>query len=176
MALVKPVIFQIVGYQNSGKTTLVGKLIEALKHEGISTAAIKHHGHGGKPDAPAGKDSVLHLSAGALASSVEGDGRIILQTDFCEDGLEDQIKLISFFQPDVILVEGYKVEEYPKLLLVRNQDDLLLLNKVTNIMGVIYWENELTDLIELGVDCPSFAIHDEAGVAWLVQLLKTMVG
>ena len=49
MALVTPFIFQIVGYQNSGKTTFLNKLISHLTAVGINTATIKHHGHGGKP-------------------------------------------------------------------------------------------------------------------------------
>lgn len=175
MALVKPVIFQIVGFQNCGKTTLMVKLIEALKHEGIKTAAIKHHGHGGKPDIPLKKDSQMHLFAGALASSIEGDGQIILQMESSRSGLEDQIKLIYSLEPDLILVEGYKKERYPKLLLLRNEDDLFLLDQVTNIIGAMYWQEGLKGLIESKIDGPSFSIHDNEGVAWLVRMLKDMV-
>lgn len=45
-------ILQIVGYQNSGKTTLMEKLIQALTYEGMKVATIKHHGHGGYPEVP----------------------------------------------------------------------------------------------------------------------------
>lgn len=74
MAMVKePVIFQVSGYQNSGKTTLINKLISGLKEKGLSVITIKHHGHGGKPEAPEGKDSTSHIESGAAASLVEGE-------------------------------------------------------------------------------------------------------
>lgn len=40
-------ILQIVGYQNSGKTTLVEKMVHALTEREMKVATIKHHGHGG---------------------------------------------------------------------------------------------------------------------------------
>ena len=77
MAMVKePVIFQVSGYQNSGKTTLVNKIISGLKGKGLSVVTIKHHGHGGKPETPEGKDSSNHIESGAAASIVEGGGRL----------------------------------------------------------------------------------------------------
>ena len=42
-----PSILQIVGYQNSGKTTLVEKIVHALAESEMKVATIKHHGHGG---------------------------------------------------------------------------------------------------------------------------------
>ena len=97
MALVKPVIFQVVGYQNSGKTTITAKLIETLGESGFKTVTIKHHGHGGRPDTAKQKDTEKHLDAGALASIIEGDGRLILQADNYESTLEEQIAMLEFF-------------------------------------------------------------------------------
>ena len=54
-------VFQIVGYQNSGKTTLMEKVISGAAEKGVRVAYIKHHGHGGAPDA---KDSTRHQQAG----------------------------------------------------------------------------------------------------------------
>ena len=45
-----PSILQIVGYQNSGKTTLVGKIVHVLTESEMKVATIKHHGHGGFPE------------------------------------------------------------------------------------------------------------------------------
>lgn len=50
MAVVTPIIVQVVGFQNSGKTTFVKKLLQELSKQNIYVATIKHHGHGGKPD------------------------------------------------------------------------------------------------------------------------------
>ncbi|HJV30673.1 MAG TPA: molybdopterin-guanine dinucleotide biosynthesis protein MobB, partial [Bacillales bacterium] len=81
MALVKPMIFQVVGYQNSGKTTFITKILKQLKIEGDSVGVIKHHGHGGKPDVYEQKDSARHIENGAIATIVEGNGRLLLQAE-----------------------------------------------------------------------------------------------
>lgn len=39
-------ILQVVGYQNSGKTTFVEMLLEKLEHDGVQAGCLKHHGHG----------------------------------------------------------------------------------------------------------------------------------
>ncbi|WP_376711888.1 molybdopterin-guanine dinucleotide biosynthesis protein B, partial [Bacillus paralicheniformis] len=62
---------QIVGYQISGKTTLVEKIVHALAEREKKVATIKHHGHGGFPEV-AQNDSEKHRKAGAVVSSVEG--------------------------------------------------------------------------------------------------------
>ena len=43
-------ILQVVGYQNSGKTTLIEKLCQLADEEEMQLGCFKHHGHGGKPD------------------------------------------------------------------------------------------------------------------------------
>lgn len=41
-------IFQVVGYKNAGKTTLMEQLIAVLRNEGMVVSCLKHHGHGGR--------------------------------------------------------------------------------------------------------------------------------
>ncbi|EKN65388.1 molybdopterin-guanine dinucleotide biosynthesis protein B [Neobacillus bataviensis LMG 21833] len=175
MALVRPVIFQVVGYQNSGKTTITSKLIETLTIQGLKTVTIKHHGHGGRPDVAGQKDSTKHLSAGAVASLVEGGGRLILHAEQCEYGLNEQIELMQFFHPDVILVEGYKWEGYPKLLLISDKQDLPLVDQVNNVQAVVYWKEEMNVLIYSKLDVPSFHISDEAAIGWAVEFIEKLV-
>lgn len=177
MALVKPVVFQIVGFKNSGKTTLTTKLIQALKDYGLKVVTIKHHGHGGKPEPEVvdQKDSTRHLSAGALASIVEGEGRLILQTDHYEWKLEDEIKLLEYFHPDVILIEGYKLKDYPKLLLLRGKEDLSLLTKVKNVKVIMYWEKFLKGSLEEQKEIPSYPIHDEQAISGIVETIRCLV-
>jgi molybdopterin-guanine dinucleotide biosynthesis protein B len=172
MALVKPAIFQIVGYQNSGKTTITTKLIHALKLHGFMAVTIKHHGHGGKPDVAETKDSANHIAAGAMASIVEGDGRLILQAENTNISLEKQIKLMDHFQPDVILIEGYKDEPFPKLLLLREQNDLSLLTRVKNVKLIMYWNENLKRYLEGKTELPYFSIKDEAAISWITHYIK----
>ncbi len=168
-----PIIFQVVGYQNSGKTTFIEKLIQYLTEQGVKTAVIKHHGHGGKPDISGEKDSTKYLKAGAIVSSVEGGGRLILQADYSGYSLKEQIDLISMFHPGVVLIEGYKEKEYPKLLFLRNTDDLLLLDSVPNVVVIGYWQQQLEPFIQ-HLTIPHFFIHDELAVCRVAQLLKNI--
>ncbi|ETI68645.1 molybdopterin-guanine dinucleotide biosynthesis protein B [Neobacillus vireti LMG 21834] len=172
--MVKPVVFQVVGYQNSGKTTVMIKLIQALKDLGLTTVTIKHHGHGGKPEVIEQKDSTRHLSAGASASVVEGDGRLILHAENIHSSLEDQIRLMEYFQPDVQLIEGYKFENYPKLLLVRDHKDLSLLARVDNIKVIMYWEETLREPLNEQTKIPCFPIHDQTAILWTARTIKKL--
>jgi len=173
MAMVKPVIFQIVGYQNSGKTTFTLKVLQKLKAMQLKTAVIKHHGHGGKPEIVKDKDSTRHFLAGADISIVQGEGRLILHAEENEFGLQNQLKLLSLFNPDVILIEGYKNEPYPKLLLIRNANDFELITKLTNIAAVVFGDEELSTALQQEI--PWFTFEEESAADWLVQLLINCV-
>jgi len=168
MALVKPVILQIVGFQNSGKTTFVSKLIKELKIKHIQPATIKHHGHGGKPEEAGQKDSDKHLSAGAVAALVEGDGRLILHAETTESTLAKQIELLTCLHPDVIIIEGHKQEGYPKILMLRDKEDLGLLKAVTNVMAIVYWKEGMKEYLNKQTDAPCFSINDQQVFNWLI--------
>lgn len=171
MAVVNTVIYQVTGYQNSGKTTVILALIEELKKAGLKTATIKHHGHGGKPEAVKGKDSSKHLEAGAVASIIEGDGRLILQADHYRGNLQDQLRLLQTFKPDVVLIEGHKSESYPKILLLKNKDELSLIKQVNNVKAILYWEDGLKEYIEKETGIPSLLIHAPHAVKWITELI-----
>ncbi|PEY42477.1 molybdopterin-guanine dinucleotide biosynthesis protein B [Bacillus cereus] len=162
-------ILQIVGYQNSGKTTLTGKLIQAFSQEGMKVATIKHHGHGGYPEVPQ-KDSERHRKAGAVVSSVEGAGLLSLSSLRDKWPLQEIIRLYEFFEVDLILIEGYKAENYPKVVLLRSVEDIFLLNKVENVMAVITWDDTIQSLRET---YKTFHIsEEEAYVEWFVQTVR----
>jgi molybdopterin-guanine dinucleotide biosynthesis protein B len=175
MALVNPVIFQVVGYQNSGKTTITSKLIETLVKSSLKIVTIKHHGHGGRPTDTQLKDTEKHLTAGAFASIVEGEGSLILKANNSEKSLEDQIELMKFFKPDVILIEGYKQKHFPKLLLLRDKNDLPLLNIVGNVAAIVYWKEEMDNQITSQLKVPCFHIHDGKAITWTARLLQELV-
>lgn len=171
MALVKPVVFQVVGYQNSGKTTLSLKLIQHLAAVGIKVATIKHHGHGGKPDVKESKDSGRHIAAGAAVSVVEGEGRLLIQAEQEHWSLQDEIEMLNFFKPDVILIEGHKNEKYPKAVILRNEGDLELIVKLPNIRVVFYMDKGLAKQLN-DLSIPAFELNDESGLAWLTDYIN----
>ncbi|OLS36517.1 molybdopterin-guanine dinucleotide biosynthesis protein B [Bacillus sp. MRMR6] len=174
MALVKPVIFQVVGYQNSGKTTFLLSLIQILTEQGYRVMTIKHHGHGGKPEGTPQKDSSRHLKAGASASIVEGDGSMILQANAISWSLEEQISLMECLQPEILLIEGHKHESYPKLILIKSDADLPLLSKLDHIKAVICWEKELFAVSQT-LKVPFFHISDKNAVFQIAEKIKQYV-
>ncbi|WP_432363900.1 molybdopterin-guanine dinucleotide biosynthesis protein B [Sporosarcina sp. UB5] len=113
----------VVGYKNSGKTTLIVRWIHLLKKHGLSVAVLKHHGHGGKPDiGEASTDTAQFLANGADATLVAGGGAV--QFIWNEEPDFSRLKeMTSIGNPDVLLIEGYKDEIGDKVVLLRNVED-----------------------------------------------------
>lgn len=172
MAMVSSAIFQIVGFQNSGKTTLIKRLIEELKKQNVTAVTIKHHGHGGPPAFNEEKDSYQHIKAGAIASIVEGDGHLLLQSEKSRWTLNEQIQLLSVFQPNIIFIEGHKKEIYPKAVIICNREELSLLEDLENIKLVLFWEKNVIEHVQKEKPYPFYQINDSQGLKWLVQHLK----
>lgn len=152
-------ILQIVGYSNSGKTTLITKVIKELSKCGIRVGIIKHHGHGGSPDAlDSDKDTAKHRQAGAAVTGVEGAGMLQIHA-FNIDGwaLKDMLLFYNKLPIDTILIEGFKREGYPKIVMVRSEEDNKLLEQLENIQAIICWYKPFKT--EIGV--PTFYINDE---------------
>ncbi|GAE25712.1 molybdopterin-guanine dinucleotide biosynthesis protein MobB [Halalkalibacter wakoensis JCM 9140] len=135
-------ILQVVGYQNSGKTTLMETLISRCSELGMKVATVKHHGHATpQTNEATGKDSVRHQQAGADMTAVEGGGSLQIHVKQPSWSLDDILKLYENFSPDVILVEGFKKAPYPKVVLLRGEEDVSLIETATNIECVITWGN-----------------------------------
>ncbi|WP_394184421.1 molybdopterin-guanine dinucleotide biosynthesis protein B [Metabacillus halosaccharovorans] len=131
-------ILQVVGYQNSGKTTFVTEYIKEAVRYKLKVGTIKHHGHGGAlTQNDNGKDTQKHREAGAQVTFVEGNESFILSSNQIKLTLSQMISLYNTFCLDVILIEGYKFEEYPKVVLLRSKEDLPMLKKTVNITCVL---------------------------------------
>ncbi len=121
MASPTPTMVGIVGWKNSGKTTLVVRLIETLTQRGLKIATVKHAHHAPRP-ADGTTDSERHKRAGAFeVIAVFPDSWDIsgqLQDTPPPDLAEIATRLRS---ADLILVEGYKQALIPKIE-VRRRD------------------------------------------------------
>ncbi|WP_312983377.1 molybdopterin-guanine dinucleotide biosynthesis protein MobB [Atlantibacter sp.] len=114
-------ILGIAGWSGTGKTTLLKKLIPALNQRGIRTGLIKHTHHNMDVDKP-GKDSYELRKAGAYQTLVASTERWALMTETPDEAPLDLHYLASRMDHrtlDIILVEGFKHETIPKLLLYR---------------------------------------------------------
>jgi len=120
VALGLPPILCFVGRSNSGKTTLIERLIAALVRDGYRIATIKHAGHGFNLDTE-GKDSWRHKQAGAGTVIVTTKGSLAMFTDVDEDvSVEELRRRYVPAGTDLIIAEGWKHEGYPKIVVVRD--------------------------------------------------------
>jgi molybdopterin-guanine dinucleotide biosynthesis protein B len=110
-----PPIFGVVGWKNSGKTTLVSRLIAELTRRGFKVAAVKHAHHGFDVDQP-GRDSFRFREAGAREVAVVSGRRVAIMhelRDEEEPPLEAVLERLS--GSDLILVEGFKAHSHDKI-------------------------------------------------------------
>ena len=120
MAPSLPPILCFVGRSNSGKTTLIERLISVLVQDGYRVATIKHAGHGFNLDTD-GKDSWRHKRAGASTVIVTTKGSLAMFTDVAEEvGVEELRQRYVSTGTDLIIAEGWKSEGYPKVVVVRD--------------------------------------------------------
>jgi molybdopterin-guanine dinucleotide biosynthesis protein B len=112
---VTPPIFGIVGWKNSGKTTLIAKLIRHFSGQGLKAAAVKHAHHAFDIDHE-GKDSFLYREAGASAVAISSAKRFAVIKELQGSPEPSLLDLVALVSPaDLILVEGFKGERHPKL-------------------------------------------------------------
>jgi molybdopterin-guanine dinucleotide biosynthesis protein B len=108
-------IIGFAGFSGSGKTTLLEKVIPLLTARGLRIAVIKHAHHKFDIDKP-GKDSFRHREAGAGEVLVVSGYRWALMHELVNEAEPSLEHLCSRLSPcDLVVVEGYKYSEIPKL-------------------------------------------------------------
>lgn len=113
-------IVSIIGKSNSGKTTLLEKIITDLVGRGYRVATIKHNRHGFNIDHE-GKDSYRHKKAGAHTTVVSSPHQLALIQDVDHDHSFEEIRDRFIHDADIILTEGFKVNDYPKIEVYRSE-------------------------------------------------------
>jgi molybdopterin-guanine dinucleotide biosynthesis protein B len=109
-------VIVVTGYSNAGKTTLMEKLIPALKALGQRVSVVKHAHHRFEMDHP-GKDTWRHREAGAFEVVAASPHRLVLTREF-EQAVELPVHaVLAEVYPGVdwVLVEGYRDCNLPKL-------------------------------------------------------------
>jgi len=108
-------------YSGTGKTTLLKKLLPLLREKGLRVGIVKHTHHRFEVDQP-GKDSYELRKAGAAEMLVASGRRWALMVDTDGEGDPDLQALIDRLDQsnlDLILVEGFRHERFPKIELHR---------------------------------------------------------
>lgn len=164
-------VLSVVGKSNTGKTTLVTKLVHELKTRGYKVATIKHSHHTLELDKE-GKDSWLHMQAGADAVAVVSKNITgIIRRSRQELPLSEIIRT-HLYGMDIIIAEGYKTMILPKVEVYRSEicRELLCKND-QNLLAIIGDRRP-------EIDIPFFYIEDNvrALVDFLLLRLKKTHG
>src|SRR6476469_8929176 len=108
-------IIGLAGWSGSGKTTLITRLIPRLIARGVLVSTLKHAHHGFDLDQP-GKDSCFHRTAGATEVIISSAKRWAILHELREEPEWNLRSLVAKMSPvDLILVEGFKRDAFPKL-------------------------------------------------------------
>ncbi len=161
-----PPVICVVGHSNSGKTTLVEKLLIELKSRGYRIATAKHAQEIELDHA--GTDSWRHLAAGSEAMVLTTHDRaVLLKPVAAAPSLEEVVRMLGE-DYDLIIAEGFKTASAPKIEVQRNATGPLLPD-LKGLFAVVSDENvetrarkfgwpdikPLCDLIEEGFIKPS---------------------
>ncbi|MFT5930707.1 MAG: molybdopterin molybdotransferase, partial [Oceanospirillaceae bacterium] len=156
-------VFGVVGWKNNGKTTLVERLISQLTLMGYKVSSVKHAHHNVDIDEP-GRDSYRHRAAGAKQTLLATEKRWALMHEYRDQDIPKLAQLLHVFEPcDLVIVEGYKGADHPKLEVVLNLNKRgFLANKMPNIVAVA------TDKDDLFINLPQLDINNIQQVAAFV--------
>lgn len=139
----KQFILAVSGVKNSGKTTLITKLLPELKKRGLQVAVIKHDGHDFEADVP-GTDSWKYAQAGADGTCVFSAKKYMVVKYAPAPSVEELVG--AFPEADVIFLEGFKYSEYPKIEVIRKGNSSESVCDPKNLLGIV------TDLTKAELD------------------------
>ena len=153
-------IFGIVGWKNSGKTTMVAGLVTELKSRGYTVSTVKHAHHAFDLDQP-GRDSYKHREAGAQEVLISSGNRWALMHELQnEEEFQLNELLNKMATVDLVLVEGFKKEPHQKIECHRAASEMpLICSKDDTIVGVA------TDVEVDTLGLPSLDLNDVPAVA-----------
>jgi molybdopterin-guanine dinucleotide biosynthesis protein MobB len=139
-------IIGLAGWSGSGKTTLITKLIPCLLARGLRVSTLKHAHHGFDLDKP-GKDSFVHRVAGATEVIISSAKRWAILHELREEPEWDMADLVAKMSPvDLVLVEGFKRDAFPKLEIHRAANGKPLLHPDDPHIVAVACDTKLPDV------------------------------
>jgi molybdopterin-guanine dinucleotide biosynthesis protein B len=160
-------VLGFAAFSGTGKTTLLVQLLPRLRAAGLRIGMIKHAHHRFDVDVP-GKDSYELRKAGASQMLVTSSRRWALMTDLDEERdpvLQEMLEHLDQANLDLVLVEGFKHEAFPKIELHRpTTGSPLLYPQDSNVIAVAT-DSPLPEPTGL----PLLDLNDVAGIAAFVE-------
>jgi molybdopterin-guanine dinucleotide biosynthesis protein B len=158
-------IISIVGKSSSGKTTLLEKLIAELKKRGYKVAIVKHSHHKDDLDTAA-KDTWRFTKAGSEISAINSLDHLAIYRRMDSYFDPQDISNFVLWDFDILLTEGFKGSNYPKIEVHRARQGKELLTDPKLLLAVVTDE-------PLNIDVPQLSHDDVAGVADIIE--KTII-
>ncbi|MEE8384470.1 MAG: molybdopterin-guanine dinucleotide biosynthesis protein B [Dehalococcoidia bacterium] len=153
----------IVGRKNSGKTSLIERLLPELIARGRRVATIKHDAHDFDIDMP-GKDTWRHRQAGSATTVIASSSKVaMVRLTERDTPLEELLRLIDP-SSDLVLVEGLRRSPLPKILVHRSDSDA----EPPDVLGEV-WAVVTDGKTDAASDAPRFRPDDVAALADLIE-------
>ena len=156
-------IFGIVGWSGSGKTDLVTRLINFFASNSFIVSSVKHTHHKFEIDKE-GKDSFKHTSAGSNEVIIFGKRKWAMISKLYEQDIRME-DILNKFNPktNIILIEGLKYNNFPKIEVIRSTlKKPLLFQNDKNIKAIVY-DREFENLDNINIPYFKFNETDKIG-------------
>lgn len=163
----KTKFFAISGIKNSGKTTLITKLLKKFVDTGFKVGTIKHDGHDFQMD-NLDSDTDRHVKSGASGTLIFSKSKYM----FLENSSEKDLSFyLNFFKSyDLIILEGFKNSNYPKIEVIRKEISTI---SQVNKNNLKFFVSDL-QFIENGENLDIIDINDiDTIFERLIDLIKT---
>ena len=155
-----PALFCIAGYKNVGKTTLTERLVREMTERGLVVSTIKHAHHRVDID-QSGRDSFRHREAGAREVALVSGARWALMHELRGEDEPTLTEMVAKLSPcDIVLTEGYKQDEHPKIEVRRSGIDRPPLAGADSSVVAIACDMEVPD-----APVPVLDMNDISGIA-----------
>ena len=113
-------VYGVIGWKNSGKTSLMERLVADITGRGFSVSTVKHVHHSVDLDRP-GKDTFRHRQAGAREVVLASADRLAIMVEHRGPEPELPAVLARLAPVALVLVEGYKRDAHAKLEVWREE-------------------------------------------------------
>jgi molybdopterin-guanine dinucleotide biosynthesis protein MobB len=152
-------IYGVTGWKNAGKTGLMERLVAEFTSRGLRVSTIKHAHHSFDVDHP-GKDSHRHRMAGAGEVLLVSRRRVALMRELRGAPEPTLTELLANLAPaDLVLIEGFKSEQHPKIEAFRAETGHPLIAPDDPLIRAVASD------VQMDLDRPVFALDDTRAIA-----------
>ena len=156
-------IYGVTGWKNSGKTGLMERLIAEFTARGFAVSTIKHAHHSFDVDQP-GKDSFRHRESGAKEVLLASRNRFAMMNELRGEEEPTLVGLLAKLSSvDLVLVEGYKRDQHPKIEAHRKETGKNLIAMADDTIRAVASNDKLS------IDKPVFDLDDTGSIADFIQ-------